>query len=206
MHLQTEFQQAEKSIQGASELNYQFSTVDQALSQQQHSPAEHSEQDGNFDDLIESDDNDEVEEELMAFEERFMNGGTVAYKASKRADNGQLVSSAHFDFDAFDESLQKQWQNDRAKKALKRQERYLKRLEAQPTKLNRKKAKRAGASADPWHLLDDGGQNSTLEPDFHRIDAKIRLFVENTSRAEFALPPMDKKFRYAVHMLADAYR
>lgn len=157
-----------------------------------------------------SDDDDEeeieIEDELMALEELLMNGASFTYKAPKSLTKRQSVDSSHFDFDAFDDSLQKQWQKDRAKKALKRQERYLKRLEAQPTKSNRKKAKRAGASQDIWSDFADTFANATVQPDFHRIDSNIRSFVEDTSRAEIALPPMDKKFRYAVHMLADAYR
>lgn len=108
-----------------------------------------------------------------------------------------------FDFDDLDRSLQKQWQKDRATKALKRQERYLKRLEAQPSKANRKKAKRAGVSG--LEMRFEQGSVSSM-PDMHRIDGNIRAFIETSERQELALPPMDKKYRYAIHMLAEAYR
>lgn len=143
---------------------------------------------------------------MMDLEESLMSGIPFAYKLPRQASAQQSVKATQFDFDAFDESLQKQWQNDRAKKATKRQERYLKRLEAQPTKLNRKKAKRAGASETSLMSFNKSSPNGTSEPDFHTLNQTIKLFIENTARAELSLPPMEKKFRYAIHMLADTYK
>lgn len=143
------------------------------------------------------DDELEADNEILAFEETLIEGGAYRLKSAK---------TTAFDFDAFDESLQKQWQNDRAKKALKRQERYLKRLEAQPTKLNRKKAKRVGCPETSVFSWSSDNVDGLANPDFHRVDQNIRTFIESTTRAELALPPMDKKYRYAIHMLADAYR
>lgn len=163
----------------------------------------HEDSSSSVDSDEDEDDDGRMEEAMMGYEESLMDGIMFSYKPHTRY---QSAKATHFDFDAFDESLQKQWQSDRAKKALKRQERYLKRLEAQPTKLNRKKAKRAGAPTASMFSLNNAGLGESAEPDFHRLNDRIKTFVEAGSLAQLALPPMDKKFRYAVHMLADTYR
>ena len=43
-------------------------------------------------------------------------------------------------------------------------------------------------------------------PEFHKINTDLRDFIDNSGYGEYPLPPMDKKFRYAIHMLADAYK
>jgi hypothetical protein len=141
------------------------------------------------------DDNSDDTDEAEAAEEEYLH--SLVRKLARSGKGSSLHSSTAFDFDDLDESLQKQWQNDRAKKALKRQERYLKRLEAQPTKSNKKKAKRAG-------VPDVSIEGDTM-PDFHQLDRRIRTFIEDSEHGELHLPPMDKKTRYAVHMLANAY-
>lgn len=83
---------------------------------------------------------------------------------------------------------------------------------AQPTKANLKKAKRAkrrsGAHADDDDdeydsdgALAKGGSN--FDP--VSIDIALRSFVLDVRRSAFSLPPMSKRERVVVHLLADAY-
>ena len=120
-----------------------------------------------------------------------------------------------FETDAFDDMLQAQWRKDRQKKAIKRQERALQRLEQKSSKANAKKAKRAVANSRGFFQNDrDDNETSGFDlrfsggvvPPFHRINEDIRTWIDTTSFAEYPLPPMDKKFRCAIHMLATAYK
>ena len=131
----------------------------------------------------------------------------AATKAARRKRKGPAPSGA----DDIDDMLQAQWRKDREKKAIKRQERALARLEQKPSKANTKKAKRAAQKAKAFRD-DDGDVMVDLEitggrvPQFHRINQDLKDFIENSGAGEYALPAMDKKFRFAIHMLADAYK
>lgn len=156
------------------------------------------EEDENEDD--EDDDEDEVAGDHDDYDELF------ASQSARRKNQ-----APGFMGDEFDEMLQKQWRKDREKKAIRRQERALARLEKKPTRANAKKAKRAAEKAKGFRDDDDvdsdidGGVLSKL-PQFHKINDDLRRFIEHSGGGEYALPPMDKKFRYAIHMLADAYK
>jgi hypothetical protein len=90
--------------------------------------------------------------------------------------------------------MQAQWQTDRNRKADRKKARLAKRLESQPTKANRKKAKRAGIEVAP-----------VLRVDLHTVHASIKEFLMVPDRMSLNLPPMDKKERVAVHLLAECY-
>ena len=118
-----------------------------------------------------------------------------------------------FGSDIFDELLQSQWIKDREKKAIRRQERALKRLEAKPNKSNAKRAKRASLKAKAYREEESAGDTDIdlrlsggKVPAFHRINDDLKYFIEHSGHGEYEVPPMDKKFRYAIHMLAGAYK
>lgn len=170
------------------------------------------------DDRADSEDQDssseEIDDDYLDIDEDVTDGRGYTYQAgrslsaSKKNPKISTFNDSLVDFDDVDEYLQKQWLQDRAKKAVKRQERYLKRLEAQPTKANRKKAKRAGVAgfASSGSFVHELASKQDATPDLHRINRNIQSFIEDSTRAEITLPPMEKKFRYAIHMLAEAYR
>lgn len=157
---------------------------------------------------------EEIDDDYLDLDESITDDRGYTYKAgrplstSKKNSKFSTFNDSLVEFDDVDEYLQKQWLQDRAKKAVKRQERYLKRLEAQPTKANRKKAKRAGAAglATSASFVHESASKQDAAPDLHRINRNIQTFIEESTRAEITLPPMEKKFRYAIHMLAEAYR
>ena len=80
---------------------------------------------------------------------------------------------------------------------------------AQPTKANLKKAKRAKRSGgggmqdeyDSDGALVSGG-DSSFDP--VSIDIAMRAFVLDIRRSALSLPPMSKRERVVVHLLADA--
>lgn len=169
--------------------------------------------------IVESDSSDEEEDEdaisdAIAEDEEEMLGEML--RAQTRKERKLRAQVPAFETDDFDDYLQAQWLKDRQKKAIKKQERLLKRLEGKPTKANAKKAKRAANKARGWGAdLDDGedfGVNGDSDradarvPEFHKINEDLRDFIENSGYAEYPLPPMDKKFRVAIHMLANAYK
>lgn len=130
---------------------------------------------------------------------------------SRRKANKQPPSTKDTFFDAH---LQKQWQADRQKKALKKQERALARAEQNPNRSNKRKAKRAAGQARGFSARDDEGDmmlefdinGNARIPEFHKINEDLRHFIESSGNMQYELPPMDKKFRYAIHDLAAAYK
>lgn len=155
----------------------------------------------------ESEDEEEEERDLAEMHDDEIDDILFASsKPARRKRQGPAPSGA----DDIDEMLQAQWRKDREKKAIKRQERALARLEKKPSKANSKKAKRAAQkvrgfrdSDDDMMDLDVGGGKV---PQFHKINQDLRDFIETTHMGEYALPAMDKKYRVAIHMLADAYK
>lgn len=142
-------------------------------------------------------------------------------EADEEADLEELLMSKparrarqapDFKDDIFGEQLQAQWRRDREKKAARRQERALKRLEQKPSRANAKKAKRASAKRKGFRSGDVSDEEASLKtasavaPDFHRLNEELKKWINESGFAEYQLPPMDKKFRMAVHMLAGAYK
>ena len=150
---------------------------------------------------------DEEDQDDMDEEAELEDAHLAALKSARKKRNGPAPTGA----DDIDDMLQAQWRKDREKKAIKRQERALARLEAKPSKANSKKAKRAAAKARGFRD-DDGDVMGDLDvmggkvPQFHRINVDLKDFIENSGLGEYALPPMDKRFRVAIHMLAEAYK
>ena len=106
------------------------------------------------------------------------------------------------------DELKEQWEKDRAKKAERRRERDMARLEAAgdpfvPHKTG-KKARKVMLRA----LEQD--QRSPKEqrryPDLAALESQIRTFVYNIGdQTTMALPPMDKSARKKVHLIATAF-
>ncbi|EIW72809.1 hypothetical protein TREMEDRAFT_72886 [Tremella mesenterica DSM 1558] len=124
--------------------------------------------------------------------------------------------------------LQAQWEKDRQKKALKREERALARLMAQfdphPTSRKRKgKSKAHQASiahlipasaaevADMFDISDDevgtggNGREGMMPPTMDLLDSDIRAFLRDEGKTTYSLPPMDKEGRMKVHMIAECF-
>lgn len=96
--------------------------------------------------------------------------------------------------DEFINELQEQWQKDRQRKSDRKRARLQARMESKPTKANIKKAKRAGVEIKPRNAID-----------LHAIHISIKDFLSTPDRATLSLPPMGKKDRVAVHLLAECY-
>ncbi|MBW0479492.1 hypothetical protein O181_019207 [Austropuccinia psidii MF-1] len=94
----------------------------------------------------------------------------------------------------FIDELQDQWETDRAKKAQQKKERAENRLLSPPkTKKQRKKATK--------QMEADG-----KEFDFSIWDSKIRDFINlHPELTHYDLPPMKKKIRARIHLLANVY-
>lgn len=90
--------------------------------------------------------------------------------------------------------LQEQWEKDKERKSQKKRERLLARLERQPTKKELKKAKKMGLEPKPKNGID-----------LHEIHASIQSFLMSPNQDHLSLPPMGKKDRVAVHLLAECY-
>jgi hypothetical protein len=99
--------------------------------------------------------------------------------------------------------LQEQWEKDRLKKAKRRSERELARLEAAldplVPKKGGKKSKKAMIAAAKLDLSIEIPHRIV---DMVSVEQQIRRFLANKDRTEMALPPCDKGTRKKVHDLA----
>ena len=95
----------------------------------------------------------------------------------------------------FADSLQEQWASDRSKKGEYKKARALARAETKEDKpwLSKKGPKPPTARA------------GTNPSDVASINLQIREFLLSLSKTSLALPPMSKKSRVAVHLLAEVY-
>lgn len=126
--------------------------------------------------------------------------------------------------DIWAEELQKQWEKDRATKADNKRKRAEERkLAAQTPYLNthkkgtKKMAKKAARAArraartedDPagWDEEYSGGAGlmDRKAGNLVELDAQIHRFLDDAGHTTLSLPPMDKRARAQVHMLASAY-
>ena len=184
--------------------------------------------------IVKNADSEESEEEAEEDEDEDEDEDDMLMRFAKPIKKNKRQAPT-FESDFFDDVLQAQWLKDKQKKAIRKQEKALQRLEQKPNKSNAKKAKRASVKAKAYDMDDDFGvldgecllhqidlpgltictlfpQGVDLRlsggrvPEFHRINTDLRNFIENSGHAEYPIQPMDKKFRYAIHMLADAYK
>ena len=95
----------------------------------------------------------------------------------------------------FADSLQEQWANDRSKKGEYKEARALARAKAQDA---RPYFMKKGAKPPP-------ARHGTNSSDVASINLEIREFLLALSKTSLALPPMSKKSRVAVHLLAEVY-
>ncbi|GAA5874063.1 hypothetical protein JCM8547_004818 [Rhodosporidiobolus lusitaniae] len=153
---------------------------------------------GNFDDFdaAASDiyDDDEIDAMLLGEEEEFGWGGGSSSKKQRKKDKT---------FEgAFSASLAAQWETDRQKKAKKKAERAAVRaaqLEAETRDAHRYSSKSGGKK---------GKSSAAFEPinDAATVNIRIRHFIlYDLSTSTLSLPPMSKKARIAVHLLAEVY-
>ncbi|GAA5936265.1 uncharacterized protein JCM15063_002763 [Sporobolomyces koalae] len=154
---------------------------------------------GNFEDVEFDYDLDEAEaiERMIADEEDEMMYGTPG--SSKRKNKSK---SRNFD-GAFSESLAAQWNVDRQKKASKKAERAAARaaaVEASARDAPKYGKKSKGKAASKYSTtLDSRNDASTM-------NSIIREFiVYDLTGQSLDLPPMSKKSRIAVHLLAEVY-
>ncbi|KAK4048979.1 squalene synthetase-like protein [Microbotryomycetes sp. JL221] len=105
----------------------------------------------------------------------------------------------------FADELEAQWSKDRQKKSAYKRERAEARLAAADEGSNRgkkgKKGKRSGHQTP-----DDFGGSRSVDSDAHIINIRIREFLtSDLTSPSISLPPMSKKSRVAVHLLAEVY-
>lgn len=119
----------------------------------------------------------------------------LAEPARKGKGKGKARKNEMFDSeDEFMEELQNQWEQDRKRKSQRKKDRAADRLANNPTKANKKKAKRAGVEVKPKGNIN-----------LHVIHMDIVGFLERPDMPSLSLPPMCKRDRVAVHLLAEAY-
>ncbi|GAA5946140.1 hypothetical protein JCM3765_000132 [Sporobolomyces pararoseus] len=156
--------------------------------------------DGNFEDVEFDYDLDEAEaiERMIADEEDEMMYGTPS--SSKRKNKNK--KSRNFD-GAFSEDLASQWELDRQKKAVKKNERAAARaaaLEADSRDASKYGKKSKGKQASKFSTTLDSRNDAAT------MNSIIREFiVYDLTGQTLDLPPMSKKSRIAVHLLAEVY-
>ncbi|KAJ9125919.1 hypothetical protein QFC24_002704 [Naganishia onofrii] len=113
--------------------------------------------------------------------------------------------------------LQSQWEKDRQKKADKKRQRELDRLEAAMSLYPAsKKGKGKGKKGKPRFGFDDidsdnddmtPGRKKGIQPvtDLGSLNQEIRKFIEDSGKTTMSLPPMEKFSRKKVHELAACY-
>ncbi|KAJ9102548.1 hypothetical protein QFC21_002949 [Naganishia friedmannii] len=113
--------------------------------------------------------------------------------------------------------LQSQWEKDRQKKADKKKQRELDRLEAAMSLYPAsKKGKGKGKKGKPRFGFDDvdsedddmnPGRKRGIQPvtDLGSLNQEIRKFIRDSGKTTMTLPPMEKFSRKRVHELASCY-
>lgn len=159
-----------------------------------------------FKSIVTGDFQDELEDEV-----------SLGLKPAPRK-SGKKAQKTWDDDDVWAEQLQSQWQKDRATKAANKRKRAAERQAAaenpfpgthtkKGTKKMAKKAARAARRSgidvldeDDWDNPAPGGADNLRD-----VDNQIIAFLDAERHTTLALPPMDKRSRAQVHMLADAY-
>lgn len=112
--------------------------------------------------------------------------------------------------------LQGQWEKDRQKKADKKRQRELDRLEAAMSLYPAsKKGKGKGRKGKPRFGFDDSDSDEDMTPrrkkgiqpvtDMGSLHQEIRSFILDLGKTTMTLPPMEKFSRKRVHELAACY-
>lgn len=113
--------------------------------------------------------------------------------------------------------LQSQWEKDRQKKADKKKQRELDRLEAAMSLYPAsKKGKGKGKKGKPRFGFEDFdsddedrtlGRKRGIQPvtDLGSLNQEIRKFIRDSGKTTMTLPPMEKFSRKRVHELASCY-
>lgn len=153
-------------------------------------------------------------------------GLVPAKKKKGRKAEKAFNASLGDDDEVWAEHLQSQWQKDRATKAANKRKRAAERQAAaqnpfpnthkKGTKKMAKKAARAArraaivtdpAAVDQWDepYIGGGLGGGAGSPSLQQVDAQIQDFLRLPGHTTLSLPPMDKRARARVHILADAY-
>lgn len=154
---------------------------------------------GNFDDVDLYGDMDDLDDEMVDAllaeeEERAMGLGSSKKKKKKNA--GKNYGGA------FSASLAEQWELDRKSKAQKKAERAAVRAAAREAES--RDAYRGGRTAGK--KAKAAREAASQSNDAATINKQIRQFIQyEIGMATMSLPPMSKKSRIAVHLLAEAY-
>lgn len=112
--------------------------------------------------------------------------------------------------------LQSQWEKDRQKKAEKKRQRELDRIEAAMSLYPAsKKGKGKGKKGKPRFGYDDSDSDEDMGPrrkkgiqpvtDLGSLNQEIRAFLMDLGKTTMTLPPMEKFSRKRVHELASCY-
>ncbi|CAO1615841.1 unnamed protein product [Sympodiomycopsis kandeliae] len=165
--------------------------------------------------------------DMLDIEEADLAGTRPAAKKGKKAAKDKQPWS---DDTIWAEKLQSQWEKDRATKAANKRKRAEERRAAlqnpypssnikKGTKKMAKKAARAARRAavrtddeavDEWDPVGSRGGKDLLgnigqATNLRQLDVQILSFLDDDGHTTMSLPPMEKRARAQVHMLADAY-
>ncbi|GAA5985106.1 hypothetical protein JCM10908_002525 [Rhodotorula pacifica] len=157
---------------------------------------------GNFDGVDLYDDIDDLDEEmidaLFADEEERTMGLGSSKKKQKRKNAGKNYGGA------FSASLAEQWELDRKSKAQKKAERAAVRASAREAES--RDSFRGGRNGPGGKKGKAAREAASQSNDAATINKQIRQFIQyEIGQMSMSLPPMSKKSRIAVHLLAEAY-
>ncbi|GAA5910248.1 hypothetical protein JCM6882_001785 [Rhodosporidiobolus microsporus] len=154
---------------------------------------------GNFDDFDGGEEMDDLDDEIEAMlmdEEEGMGWGAGPSKKQRKKDktfNG-----------AFSAQLAATWDKDRQKKASKKAERAA--LRAAAVEAESRDAFKGGSKKGKKSAAAAAAAAAEFENDAATVNTRIRHFITvDISSTSLSLPPMSKKSRIAVHLLAELY-
>lgn len=132
----------------------------------------------------------------------FIDDDYILSNTSRNKGKKNKGKGRQLDLDSDEEffaELQAAWAADRERKSARKRARMEARMAHQPTKKTMKAARRAGFEAPSFH--EHRGFSA------HSVHAQIRDFALSGPGAvsDLALPPLDKKDRVTVHLLAEVY-
>ncbi|KAI5478656.1 R3H domain containing protein [Pseudohyphozyma bogoriensis] len=131
-------------------------------------------------------------------------GGHGAGGGKKKGKKGRPQATGSNDF--FLDDLQAQWEKDRSKKSAFKKQRALDRAAAAEASTSKgSSSRRSKGSNDPFSGYRDRASEITGDS-LESFDARMRAFAfYDLGSSSLALPPMSKKARVAVHLLAEVY-
>ncbi|GAA5821689.1 hypothetical protein JCM11251_000972 [Rhodosporidiobolus azoricus] len=156
---------------------------------------------GNFDDFDggeEMDDLDEEIEQMLMDDEDAMAGWGGAGPSKKQRKKDKTFNGA------FSAQLAATWDKDRQKKAGKKAERAA--IRASALEAETRDASRFSHSKSAKKAAKAAAAHAEFDNDAATVNARIRHFITiDISSSSLSLPPMSKKSRIAVHLLAEVY-